>query len=91
MSSSKHPVLHLKSGTVQITDLYPTMIPALQVELAAYLHAYYSDEPELEAQELSTELFEFLFDFYQADMPYGTAKARTGDPYQWIIDKLISL
>ena len=32
--------------------------------------------------------YDNLFDFYMDDMPYGVAKARTGDPDQWILDRL---
>ena len=32
--------------------------------------------------------YDKLFDFYMPDMPYGVAKARTGDPDQWILDRL---
>lgn len=41
-----------------------------------------------ETNELSDHLYDALFDYYQSDMPYGTAKARTGDPYEWIADRL---
>ena len=36
------------------------------------------------------EFYEALFNMYldSGEMPYGTAKARTGDPAQWITDKL---
>ncbi len=40
---------------------------------------------------LDQEAFEVLFDYYcfeLHEMPYGTAKARTGDPYNWIADRL---
>lgn len=29
-----------------------------------------------------------LFDYYQAEMPYGTQKARDGDPAEWIYERL---
>lgn len=32
--------------------------------------------------------FEALFHFFAGDMPYGTMKARTGDPYDWIFLEL---
>ena len=32
--------------------------------------------------------YDKLFDHYMPDMPYGVAKARTGDPDQWILDRL---
>jgi hypothetical protein len=38
--------------------------------------------------DLPSYLYEDLYDIFWKDMPYGTAKARTGDPYQWIAEKL---
>lgn len=41
--------------------------------------------------------FDALYEYYtspdrkDAAMPYGTAKARTGDPYIWIEDQLSTL
>ena len=34
--------------------------------------------------------FEELYEYFlmSGEMPYGIAKARTGDPHQWIWDKL---
>jgi hypothetical protein len=39
---------------------------------------------------IEDELFEKLYSFYclNGEMPYGVAKCRTADPYQWIHDKL---
>jgi hypothetical protein len=34
------------------------------------------------------ELYDILFDYYSDEMPYGTQKARTGDPFEWITEKL---
>ena len=41
-------------------------------------------------EDLPSDLFEKLFDHYldNGEMPYGTAKARTGDPYQWMFDRM---
>ena len=39
-------------------------------------------------EELSESLIQKLFDFFIPTMPYGIAKARTGDPYQYISDHL---
>ena len=35
-------------------------------------------------------LFADLYEYYynNGEMPYGTAKARDGDPYEWIADRL---
>ena len=41
-----------------------------------------------ETGNLSDELFDALYDYYQDDMPYGVQKARTGDPHQWIADRI---
>lgn len=37
--------------------------------------------------ELSDHLYDALYDYYHDDMPYGVAKARSGDPYEWISDR----
>lgn len=43
----------------------------------------------LEYGELD-DLYDQLYEYYLSigEMPYGTAKARDGDPYQWISDRL---
>jgi hypothetical protein len=40
--------------------------------------------------DLDDNLFDALYDYYvnKGEMPYGTAKARTGDPYEWVSDRL---
>ena len=40
--------------------------------------------------EMSDFLYQKLFDFFcdKNEMPYGTAKARDGDPYEWIETRL---
>jgi hypothetical protein len=40
-----------------------------------------------ENDELSDELYNALYDYYQDDMPYGTKKARSGDPHEWVADR----
>jgi len=37
--------------------------------------------------EMSDDLFHALYDYYFDDMPYGTKKARDGDPYEWVADR----
>ena len=37
--------------------------------------------------DMSDDLFHALYDYYFDDMPYGTKKARDGDPYEWISDR----
>jgi hypothetical protein len=42
--------------------------------------------------ELDQDLYEALFDYYSdaGEIPYGVAKARTGDPYEWVATNLQS-
>ena len=37
--------------------------------------------------EMSSDLYDALYDYYFNDMPYGVKKARSGDPYEWISDR----
>lgn len=41
----------------------------------------------LETWELSEPLFQDLYDYYFDQMPYGTRKARDGDPEEWIAER----
>ena len=34
--------------------------------------------------DLSPAAYQYLYDYHVEDMPYGTAKARTGDPDEWL-------
>lgn len=41
------------------------------------------------SENMTDELYDALFDSELAtDMPHGTAKARTGDPYEWLTNRL---
>ena len=39
--------------------------------------------------DMDDDLYEALYDYYvdSGEMPYGIAKARTGDPYQWVYNR----
>ena len=41
----------------------------------------------IETGELTTELFDTLYEYFFDEMPYGVAKARTGDPHNWVSAK----
>jgi hypothetical protein len=43
-----------------------------------------------QGNDLDSDLYEALFDYYSdaGEIPYGIAKARTGDPFSWVSDKL---
>ena len=38
--------------------------------------------------DFSDDLFYALYDYYFDEMPYGTKKARDGDPYEWVSQRL---
>lgn len=44
----------------------------------------------LKGRPLTDVQFDYFFDYYcnSGEMPYGVAKARTGDPYDWIDAKI---
>jgi hypothetical protein len=37
--------------------------------------------------DMSDDLYDALYDYYFDDMPYGTKKARDGDPHEWVSDR----
>lgn len=41
-------------------------------------------------EDLDGDLYDALFDYYAntGEMPYGTMKGRTGDPYEWVTQRL---
>ena len=41
-----------------------------------------------EGDLLGSDLYSKLYSYFVGEMPYGTAKARTGDPDEWIINRL---
>ena len=43
-----------------------------------------------ETGDMSDDLYDALYDYYFDDMPYGTKKARTGDPHEWVSDRFAS-
>ena len=52
------------------------------------LNTFKRDVKDFEANgELTDALYDVLYDYYFDDMPYGTKKARDGDPYEWIGDR----
>jgi hypothetical protein len=49
------------------------------------------DDGDIAFEFISTVVFEKLFEYFTTDtmeMPYGIAKARTGEPDVWILDRL---
>ena len=58
--------------------------------LEKYPEAYAKilDDGEVNDNE---KLYDELFEYFLEDMPYGTAKARDGDPVEWITMRLDDL
>ena len=53
------------------------------------LHTFRRDIQDfIQHGDLSDHLYDALYDYYHDDMPYGVAKARSGDPYEWISNRL---
>jgi hypothetical protein len=44
----------------------------------------------LKGQPMSESQFDYFYEYYSnnGEMPYGVAKARTGDPYDWVDAKV---
>ncbi len=40
------------------------------------------------SDEIASDVYDVLYEYFREEMPYGVAKARTGDPVQWISNKL---
>lgn len=48
----------------------------------------------VDGENISQELYEKLYSTFLHEMPYGVAKARTGDPDQWLannVERLLNL
>lgn len=41
----------------------------------------------LEGHGMSDDMFQDLYNYYFDEMPYGTKKARDGDPEEWIAER----
>lgn len=41
----------------------------------------------IKTEVLTERLYDALYNYYADQMPYGTAKARDGDPESWIIEQ----
>lgn len=64
-----------------MNDLKKTLNEA---ERAAVKRIFDGDEELID----NPEIFSKLYEYYLPEMPYGIAKARTGDPDVWIQERL---
>lgn len=60
---------------------------------------YFSNEDEVKIIQIiegemevydDDNLYDKLFEYYMDEMPYGTQKARDGDPCEWIFEHLVN-
>ena len=61
----------------------------IYTDLAALIEDHLTDVKKfLAGSDMTDALYYALFDYYcnKNLMPYGTAKARTGDPMEWVAD-----
>ena len=68
-----------------LTEIY-TQANLTQVECDNMPH-YIDDSLEFYGSTAYEKLYEY-FAFEAVEMPYGVAKARTGDPDLWILERL---
>ena len=54
------------------------------------LHRFKNEVKRFQAgEDMDNDLYDALFDYYlnSGEMPYGVAKARSGDPYEWVAQR----
>lgn len=63
-------------------------------EVKAMFMSYPEDAEKVKATgelDMDSQLYMDLFGYYQEEMPYGTQKARDGDPQEWLENRLSEL
>ena len=60
-------------------------------QVKAILKKHNALNMEIEEVVDNTELYDELYKYFQEEMPYGIQKARTGDPDEYIYNKLEDL
>ena len=60
-------------------------------QVKAILKRHNSLNMDIDDLDMGGELYDDLYTYFQADMPYGIQKARTGMPDEWIADRLFEL
>lgn len=84
-----------EDAAYKMTDMFHGETEGVQEghfkNLDIILQDYSEDVEEFKRTgELSSQLYDALFGFYMdsGEIPYGIAKAREGDPYDWVTDQL---
>ena len=74
---------------IELTNtLTPEELILVALTVEVWNNGRVSDAHEVFYDFCDSSAYEKLFNLYFHEMPYGTAKARTGDPVLWIINKL---
>ena len=75
-----------------IMEIYnsASLTPKEIKQMSAWLSPHCDDEYMFYDSSAYEKLFEY-FAFETGEMPYGTAKARDGEPDTWILEKLEGL
>ncbi len=81
-------IVDVEKEKLNIGEQSPQSIHDVLQQFPQEVNAFKTD-PDFDILD-HEEFYEALFNMYwdSGEMPYGTAKARTGDPAQWITDKL---
>ncbi len=81
-------IVDVEKEKLNIGEQGPQSIHDILQQFPQEVNAFKTD-PDFDILD-HEEFYEALFNMYwdSGEMPYGTAKARTGDPAQWITDKL---
>lgn len=66
-------------------ELQGILSPNDMAELAFILEE--KDDYIAEEKLFDSSFYDSLFEHFIYEMPYGIAKARTGDPVKWILDR----
>jgi len=64
----------------------PKITDKMTAEEQILFHDICSGKADFE--DMDRDLHDKIYEWYLPEMPYGTAKARDGDPDQWIYDHL---
>jgi hypothetical protein len=90
---SPQSIDQLKQAGVKVAEGIDTGLQAILDQFPEAYAAFKEGEDLYDYKDFYEALFDYFSNMGEEDggMPYGTQKARDGDPYQWMADKLDSL
>ncbi len=87
MGESLIQILRAQSITESLNKVPEKLLNSLSQEEQKQLHGVLGGSSGMMLMDYDS-LWDKLYEFYWQEMPYGVAKARTGDPDQWVHNKL---